>query len=204
MTKADKTRLARLLPITGWLTSYQGGWLAPDLLAGLAVWALVVPESMAYAAIAGVPVQYGLYSIPLAVVGYVLFGTSRRLFVGPSSTVAVPSAATVAPLAAAGSDHYIALTAVLALLVGVLYVVLGLFRMGFIARFFAKPVPEGFIVGLGIYMVVGQLYKVVGAPKPEGSTLQAFWHDLTSIADWNWATVAVGTASLGLLFALTR
>lgn len=193
-----------MLPITGWITSYHAGWIAPDMLAGLTVWALVVPESMAYAAIAGVPVQYGLYSIPLAIVGYVLFGTSRRLFVGPSSTVAVLSAATVAPLAAVGSDQYIVLTAVLALLVGVLYVALGLLRMGFVARFFAKPVLEGFVIGLGIYMVVGQLYKVVGAPKPEGTTLQSLWAVVTSMAEWNWTTVVVGAVSLILLFAITR
>ena len=174
------------------------------MVAGLVVWALIVPESMAYAAIAGVPVQYGLYSVPIAVVGYALFGTSKRLFVGPSSTVASLSAATVAPLAATGSTNYIALTAALAILVGVLYVVLGLLRMGFIARFFAKPVLDGFIVGLGLYIAVGQLYKVVGAPKPSGNTVQKFWDVLTSIDEWNGATVIVGAASLVLLFGLAR
>jgi high affinity sulfate transporter 1 len=198
------SRVARVFPIARWLPTYQARWIAPDVLAGVTVWALVVPEAMAYAAIAGVPVQYGLYTIPLAVVGYLVFGTSKRLFVGPSSTVAVLSAATVAPLATAGSDHFIVLTAVLALLVGVLYVVLGLLRMGFIARFFAKPVLEGFILGLGIYMVVGQIYKVVGAPKPSGTTLQALWADITAFAEWNWPTVAVGAASLAVLFALAK
>jgi len=198
------SRLGRVLPILRWLPGYRTAWLGPDVLAGLTVWALVVPESMAYAAIAGVPVQYGLYTVPLAVVGYALFGTSKRLFVGPSSTVAALSAATVAPLAVASSDHFVALTAVLALLVGGLYVLAGLLRMGFIARFFAKPVLEGFILGLGIYMVVGQIYKVVGAPKPSGTTLQALWADLTSISEWNWTTVAVGAASLVVLFGLAR
>jgi len=116
----------------------------------------------------------------------------------------VLSAATVAPLVSAGSDQYIVLTAALALLVGVLYVALGLLRMGFVARFFAKPVLEGFVIGLGIYIAVGQVYKVVGAPKPEGSTLQSLWADFTSIAEWNWTTVAVGVASLILLFVLSK
>jgi high affinity sulfate transporter 1 len=203
MTTTETSRLARVLPVSAWLPGYRAAWFGPDLLAGLTVWALVVPEAMAYAAIAGVPVQYGLYTVPLAVVGYAIFGTSRRLFVGPSSTVAVLSAATVAPVAASGSDHYVVLTAVLALVVGALYVALGLLRMGFIARFFAKPVLEGFILGLGIYMVVGQIYKVVGAPKPEGSTLQALWADITALPDWHGATVVVGAASLVLLFSLT-
>ena len=133
-----------------------------------------------------------------------IFGTSRRLFVGPSSTVAVLSASTVAPLALGGSDQYIALTAVLALLVGVLYVGLGLLRMGFISRFFAKPVLDGFIVGLGLYIAVGQLYKIFGAPKPSGDTIQKFWQVVTSVSDWSWTTTAVGLASLAILFGLAK
>src|SRR5690242_3408725 len=130
-------------PITGWLPRYQKAWFSRDAIAGLTVWALVVPEAMAYAAIAGVPVQYGLYSVPLAVVGYAVFGTSRRLFIGPSSTIAALVAATVAPLAAAMSDEYVALVAALSLLVGVLLIVLGLLRLGWISHFFAKPVLDG-------------------------------------------------------------
>ena len=197
-------RLARYLPFLRWITGYHTRWLGPDAIAGLTVWALVVPEAMAYASIAGVPVQFGLYSVPFAVVGYAVFGSSRRLFVGPSSTVAVLSASTVAPLAASGSDDYIALTAALAILVGVLYVVLGLLRMGFISRFFAKPVLDGFIVGLGLYIAVGQLYKVVGAPKPSGNTAQQLWGVLTDIGSWDWTTTVVGVSALIILFALAK
>ncbi len=175
-----------------------------DAVAGLVVWALVVPESMAYASIAGVPVEYGLYSVPLAILGYAIFGSSKRLFDGPSSTVATLSAATVAPFAAAGSDNFISLTAALALLVGVLYVAFGLLRMGFIARFFARPVLDGFIVGLGLYIAVGQLYKLFGAPKPSGNTVEKFWDVVTSIGDWNWTTTVVGLTSLAILFGLAR
>ncbi|MCJ7439846.1 MAG: sulfate permease [Acidimicrobiia bacterium] len=194
----------KVFPCTRWLGAYRRRWFVPDAVAGLVVWALIVPESMAYAAIAGVPVQFGLYSVPIAILGYAMFGTSRRLFVGPSSTVASLSAATVAPLAATGSTNYIALTAALAILVGVLYIVLGLLRMGFIARFFAKPVLDGFIVGLGLYIAVGQLYKVFGAPKPSGNTVQQFWDVLTSIDEWNSTTTIVGLASLALLFGLSK
>jgi SulP family sulfate permease len=193
-----------IFPVTKWITSYQRRWLARDAIAGLVVWALVVPESMAYASIAGVPVQYGLYSVPLAILGYAIFGSSKRLFDGPSSTVATLSAATVAPLAAAGSDNFIALTAVLALLVGVLYIAFGLLRLGFIARFFARPVLDGFIIGLGLYIAVGQMYKLFGAPKPSGNTVQKFWDVVTSIDDWNWTTTVVGLASLAILFGLAK
>jgi sulfate permease, SulP family len=190
--------------IAGWRRGYQGKWVVPDGVAGLTVWALLVPESMAYAAVAGVPVQYGLYSVPLAVLGYALFGGSRVLFVGPSSTVAVLAASTVAPLAASGSDDYIALVAALSILVGVLYVVFGLFRLGFVARFFAKPVLDGFIIGLGIFIAVGQLHKVVGLPSVSGDTIEKAWNVARHVGGWSLTTTAVGAGALGLLFGLER
>jgi high affinity sulfate transporter 1 len=187
-----------------WRQGYQGRWLLPDGIAGLTVWALLVPEAMAYASVAGVPVQYGLYSVPLAVLGYALFGGSRELFVGPSSTVAVLAASTVAPLAASGSDAYVALIAALSIMVGVLYVAFGLFRLGFVARFFAKPVLDGFIIGLGIFIAVGQLHKVVGLPSVSGDTIEKAWNVVRHVGDWSLTTTAVGAGALVLLFGLER
>lgn len=192
------------LSIAVWRRGYQGRWLGPDVIAGLTVWALLVPEAMAYAAVAGVPVQYGLYSVPLAVLGYALFGGSRQLFVGPSSTVAVLAASTVAPLAATGGDEYIALIATLSILVGVLYVLFGLFRLGFVARFFAKPVLDGFIIGLGIFIAVGQLHKVVGLSSVAGDTIEKAWNVVRHVGDWSLTTAAVGAGALVLLFGLER
>jgi MFS superfamily sulfate permease-like transporter len=110
--------------IPTWLRGYDRRWLAADAIAGLTIWALMVPQAMAYAGIAGVPVQTGLYVMPLAVVGYALLGSSRHLFVGPSATVATLSASSVAVVATAstGSGEYVALTCALALMVGVIYV----------------------------------------------------------------------------------
>ena len=155
MTTRTARGVARWAPVVGWLPKYQRTWLTADLLAGLTVWALIVPESMAYAGVAGVPVQYGLYSVPLAVLGYAVFGSSRQLFVGPSSTVAALSASTIAPIAISSGANPVVLTATLALVVGVLYIAGGLLRLGFVARFFARPVLEGFVVGLGIFIAVG-------------------------------------------------
>jgi sulfate permease, SulP family len=156
-----------------WLRGYDRTWLPVDAMAGLTIWALMVPQAMAYAGIAGVPVQNGLYVMPLAVVGYALLGSSRHLFVGPSATVATLSASSVAVVATAstGSAEYIALTAALTLMVGVIYLAGGVAQMGFVARFFARPVLEGFIVGLGLYIAIGQLPKVVGIEKSSGNTL---------------------------------
>jgi high affinity sulfate transporter 1 len=190
--------------IATWRHGYQAKWLVPDGIAGLTVWALLVPEAMAYASVAGVPVQYGLYSVPLAVLGYALLGGSRELFVGPSSTVAVLAASTVAPLAASGTDAYIALIATLSILVGALYVVFGLFRLGFVARFFAKPVLDGFIIGLGIFIAVGQLHKVVGLPSVSGDTIEKAWNVVRNVGSWSLTTTVVGAGALVLLFGLER
>ncbi|GMU79619.1 MAG: sodium-independent anion transporter [Acidimicrobiia bacterium] len=194
----------RWVPMVEWLPRYRPVWLTADLLAGLTVWALIVPESMAYANVAGVPVQYGLYAVPLAVLGYAIFGSSRQLFVGPSSTVAALSAATIAPLAVSTGANPVALTATLALVVGGLYVVGGVLRLGFIARFFAKPVLDGFIVGLGIFIAVGQLPKLVGVEKSDGNTIRQLLSVIGDVGSWDWLTVGVGVASLIVLVGLDR
>jgi high affinity sulfate transporter 1 len=196
----------KYIPLLDWLPRYDRRLLSRDAVAGITVWALAVPESMAYAGIAGVPVQYGLYAIPLALLGYVVFGSCRQLFVGPSATVASISAVVVGGVAAGSTDasRLVPLSAALALTVGVLYVALGLLRMGFVARFFAKPVLAGFIVGLGLYIAVGQFPKLVGVHKPDGNTVQIFFRTLRELASWNGATVTVGALALAALFALAR
>ena len=192
--------------LPAWLHGYDRAWLPVDVMAGLTIWALMVPQAMAYAGIAGVPVQNGLYVMPLAVVGYALFGSSRHLFLGPSPTVATMSASAVAVVATAstGSAEYIALTASLTLMVGVIYIAGGLARLGFISRFFARPVLEGFIVGLGVYIAIGQLPKLVGITKPSGDTLAVLVDTVADIGSWQWTTLAVGFIALVALFALAR
>ena len=205
---ADATAagLSRFVPITAWLPRYDRSWLRWDVVAGLTVWAIVVPESIAYAVIAGVPVEYGLYAVPLALLGYVVFGGCRQLFVGPSATVASVSAVALGDAAGSSpsASQAVVLSAALALMVGVIYVLLGLARMGFVARFFAKPVLDGFIVGLGLFIAVGQLPHLVGIEKPEGNTVHIFVTTLRDIGSWEWTTVAVGILSLAALFAFAR
>jgi MFS superfamily sulfate permease-like transporter len=155
------------IPIVAWLPNYKRKWLRPDLLAALTVWALLVPEAMAYAGIAGLPPEAGLYAAPLALLGYAIFGTSRQLVVGPSSTVAALSFVVVGSLAETGSEAFITLSAALALLVGLLLVLTGLFKIGFIADFMSKPVLRGFVVGVALTIILGQLSKILGYVRPE-------------------------------------
>ena len=185
-----------------WLTGYQRRWVVADALAGLTLWALVVPEAIAFASIAGVPAQFGLYSVPLAVLGYAWFGSSQRLFVGPSSTIAALTATVVAPLAAASTDNYVLMAATLAILTGVIYLVLAVLKLGFISRLFARPVLDGFIVGLGVFIAVGQLPKVVGIEKPPGNTVQQLVELVREIGSWDRLTVAIGVGSFVALLVL--
>ena len=111
--------LRAFLPILEWLPDYQRAWLRTDLMAGLAVWAMTVPQALAYAGIANVPAVYGLYSVPLAMIAYTIFGTSRTLSVGPESAIAIISAVTVGALVVGEPDEFLALTALLTLIVAI-------------------------------------------------------------------------------------
>ena len=136
-------RIARYVPITQWLPRYQRSFLGADLLAGLAVWAVLVPQAVAYAALAGAPPEAGLATALAAGVLYAIFGTCRELDVGPSSTIAITAAAALAPVAATfPAQEYTALLAALALLTGVVLVVAGALRLGFVAEFLARPGPR--------------------------------------------------------------
>ena len=203
MPPEEKTVLERYLPIVDWLPKYRWGeWLRLDLLAALTVWALLVPEAMAYAGIAGVPPEVGLVTAPLALVGYAIFGSSRHLFVGPSSTVAIISASVVAPLAGSDGELCLVLTIWLAIFTGVFFIGLGLARMGWISNFMASSVLSGFMVGLAIVIAVGQLDKILGVETEGGNVLQELGSMLEQFSDWNWAAVAVGAAALAALFLI--
>jgi high affinity sulfate transporter 1 len=201
----EKRTLKSFFPIVEWLPKYQGSWLRFDVIAALTVWALVVPEAMAYAGIAGMPPEYGLYAAPLALLGYAIFGTSMHLNVGPSSTVAALSYSVVIGLAAAGSEDFISLTIALAIITGILLIIGGLLRMGVLADFFSKPVLAGFIVGVAITIVVGQLDKLLGyEAEAELEFIPEILVLLSEFGMTHWPTLVVGLVSLALLFLIER
>jgi sulfate permease, SulP family len=138
------------VPVFSSLRGYQPAWLRGDLLAGLTVWAVLVPEALAYASIAGVSPVVGLYAAPGALIFYAAFGSSRHLVVGPMAATAALSAAAVGDAAAGHAGTFAALTVTLALTTGVLALAAGLMRLGFVANFISEPVLKGFIVGLAL------------------------------------------------------
>jgi len=186
------------------LRGYRIGWLRADLLAGLSVWAVLVPESLAYAAIAGVPPVVGLYAAVPALVLYAVFGSSRHLVVASMSATAALSASIVGALADGGSSDYVALTCALALVTGLLGIGAGAARLGFLASFISAPVLKGFIVGLALTIMVGQLPKLLGVPKEEGDFFRQLAGVVGQLADVQPATLVVGLAGLGLVLVLRR
>ena len=191
-------------PLFTSLAGYQRSWLTPDLIAGLTVWAVLVPEALAYATIAGVSPVVGLYAAPAALLLYAVFGSSKHLVVGPMSSTAALSAAAVAALAAGGSHDFVALTAGLAIATGVAGLVAGLARLGFLASFISQPVFKGFIVGLAMTIIVGQLPKLFGVPGGSGDFFEKCWDLIKNLPDTQGLTLLVGATSLATVILLRR
>jgi sulfate permease, SulP family len=169
------------------------------------VWALLVPQSLAYATLAGVPVQYGLYTAFAGLLAYPLFGTSRHLVEGPSAAVCAVCAAVIAPLAGAaamGSAKAAPFAAALALLTGAVYVALGLLRMGWVSTFLSKAVMAGFVLGFSIGIIIDQTHTLLGVTAPTDSYVEELWGTIKAVPDTSLQTLAVGGGSLALLLLL--
>ena len=170
-TKKLRRQLNRYVPITAWLPTYPREYLRSDIISGVTVWGVMVPVAMAYAEMAGLPPEVGLYTAFAALLGYAIFGTSRQLKVTTSSTMAVMSAAVVVVMAAGDPARYAALTAALALIVGVILLLAGIARLGFISDFLSKSVITGFVFGLALVIAIGQVPKLLGCPPDRGTSL---------------------------------
>jgi SulP family sulfate permease len=183
---------------------YQRAWLRSDLIAGVTVWAVLVPESLAYATIAGVPPVVGLYAAVPALALYAVFGSSRHLVVASMSASAALSFSIVGDLARSGTADFASLTAALAVVTGVLALVAGLARLGFLASFISEPVLKGFIIGLALTIMAGQLPKLFGVPKGEGDFFRQIGHLVAHLGDTSLPTLVVGVASLAAVLVLKR
>ena len=194
--------LSRYLPILHWLPHYNKSWLSSDIVAGLSVWALMVPQSLGYATISGVPVQYGLYAAAIALIVYAIFGSSRHVVTGPSSTIAAVTGAAVLSVAKVGSSEAIAIVAAITMLAGLLYIILSLLRMGWVSNFLAESVLVGFVFGIGIEVAVGQLKHVTGSHVTGENAWQKLASWIESLSQTSTTTLVVGAAALVILFVL--
>jgi sulfate permease, SulP family len=192
-----------LFPVADWLFHYQKGWLRPDLIAGVTTAAVVIPKAMAYATIAGLPVQVGLYTVLAPMVIYAILGTSRVLSVSTTTTIAVLTGAELGQVVDNGDpSSLVKATAMLAVMVGAVLVLGSLLRLGFIANFISEPVLVGFKAGIGIVIVLDQVPKILGIHFPRGT----FFHNLLAIArgipETSVLTLAVGFAMIALLVGI--
>lgn len=203
--------VGRYVPILDWLPRYDRSWLRFDVIAGLTLWGLVVPEGMAYAGIAGLPPQAGLYTLVVSLLVYALLGTSRHLSVGGTSATAAllassVAAALVASAVATTSDPqtYQAYAAAFVLVTGLVFLLAGIARLGFITQFLSKPVMDGFIVGLAAFVTVSQLNKLFGVEKPDGNTIEKLVGIVRELPDASLTTFVVGALALAALALLPR
>jgi sulfate permease, SulP family len=193
---AVASHVRRWLPVLNWTSAYRRAWLLPDLFAGLALWAVMVPEGMAYAGIVGVPPIMGLYTIVPALIAYALLGTSRQLVVGPDTATGLISALTVGAIAVQGTAAYNALTSTLAVLIGAFFLFFGAMRMGWVATFISTPVMRGFIEGLVYVTIIGQVPHLLGIAGASGNFFTKFWNVVRHLADVSPTPVLTGVLSL--------
>jgi sulfate permease, SulP family len=186
----------RFLPVLDWLPGYRRDWLLPDVMAGLAVWAVMVPEGMAYAGIVGVPPIMGLYTLVPPLVAYALLGTSRLLVVGPDTATGLISALTVGAVAVQGTANFNTVTSTLAVLIGTFFLLFGILRMGWVAAFIPTPVMRGFIEGLVFVTIIGQVPHLLGIEGASGNFFTKLWFLLRHLSDATFAPVLAGTLSL--------
>jgi high affinity sulfate transporter 1 len=198
----EEPLVTRLLPITAEVPHYRVPSARRDLIAGVTVAALAIPSAMAYAEVAGLSPINGLYALLLPVVAYVIFGSSRQLVVGPDGSISTLVGAAIIPLAVIGSAAPSELAAMLALLVAICFGVAWLLRLGWIADYFSRPVLIGYIHGVAVILVIGQLGKLFGLRIAATDPLPQLWEAIHEATDVSGATVAVGATTLTLLFVL--
>ncbi|MDN5790127.1 MAG: SulP family inorganic anion transporter [Micrococcales bacterium] len=192
-------RLRRYAPILDWLPKYDRSRLRADLLAGSVVAALAVPQSLGYAAIAGVPVQLGLYAVPVALIAYAIFGTSRQLVIGPVSTVSVMSGSLVVALHPVDLAQAIAFTTAAAMWAGVFLLIAAQLRIGWVAEFLSKPIVTGFVLGLTLLVILGELPNLLGIPVGRRDVVGRILELIGGFSE-DPRTLALSVAALVMLF----
>lgn len=196
--------LARHVPITRWLPSYPKAAASADLLGGFTLWGMAVPAGIAYAGLAGMPPEAGLYTLLASLTAAALFSSSRHIVIAATSASAAMAASAIAGLAPVDAAAYAGLFATLVLCVGAIFLLAGVARLGFITQFLSRPVMEGFVFGLAVFVIVKQLPKLVGVSGGEGNTVRQLISLLGRIGEWDPLTTVVGIGGIALLLVAPR
>ncbi len=196
--------LTKYLPILEWLPNYNKTDLKGDISAGLTVGVMLIPQGMAYAMIAGLPPIYGLYASTLPLIIYALLGTSRQLAVGPVAMVSLLTAAGIGVLAEGGTETYILLAATLALMVGLIQFLLGVFRLGFLVNFLSHPVISGFTSAAALIIGLNQLKHLMGVNLPRGKVHEILIGAVENFGQINAPTLITGLVGIGLIIGVKK
>jgi SulP family sulfate permease len=196
--------IRRFIPLLGWIRSYDRRWLRSDLIAGIAVAALIVPKNLGYAGIAGIPLQNGLYAAAAGAILYAIFGTSRQISTGPSSSLAAVAASTVLAAGVSGQQDAAILVATTAFVSGVLFLVLAALKMGWISQFLSRAVVTGFLFGAALDVVIGELPKLTGTDTSGENSLQELWSWFGTLGKTHGATLLVGVVALIVVFGVRK
>ncbi len=191
---------ARVFPILEWGRAYSGRILLADLVAAVVVTIMLIPQSLAYALLAGLPAEIGLYASILPLIAYAIFGTSRTLAVGPVAVVSLMTAAAAGAVAVPGSAEYIAAALILAVMSGAILLAMGLLRLGFLANLLSHPVISGFITASGLLIAASQLKHILGIPAGGDNIVEVVSSLAENAALTNPYTLAIGTPALVFLF----
>lgn len=197
--REQKSRLSRYLPVLNWGRAYQKEWLSGDLLAGLIVAIMLVPQGMAYALLAGLPPQVGLYASIVPLFLYGLLGTSRTLAVGPVATVSLLVASGVGQFAEVGTAVYFQYALTLALMVGIIQALMGVFRVGFLVNFLSHPVLAGFTSAAAIVIGFSQIKHLLGIAMPRLEFFDTVVYSVEHLAETNSVTLLIGAGCIAIL-----
>jgi high affinity sulfate transporter 1 len=202
MAQRPTGKFANHLPGLAALSRYDRSWLPSDLIAGTSVAAVAVPIAIAYSQLAGVPPVHGLYASILPLVAYALLGTSRQLILAPDAATCAVVATIVAPLAAGNPDRIIALTMVVSVITGVFCIAAGVARLGFLTNFLARPILTGYLNGIALTIISGQLGKLFGFSVASPGFFGLLWRFVTKLGETHWLTLAIGLGIFALLRVL--
>ncbi|MCB9962230.1 MAG: sulfate permease [Hyphomonas sp.] len=193
-------KLSDYLPILQWGRQYNGQTFANDMIAAVIVTVMLIPQSLAYALLAGLPPQVGLYASVLPLVVYAIFGTSRTMAVGPVAILSLMTAVAAGKVAQQGTPEYLTAAIVLAVISGLMLVVMGIFRLGFLANFLSHPVMSGFVTATGILIAVSQLKYLLGIPVSGRGMIDTLTSIFRHLGEINWPTAAIGGPAVAFLF----
>jgi high affinity sulfate transporter 1 len=196
--------LSSYLPITKWARNYNKDWLRPDIIAGITVGAFTIPEVIAFVSLANLPPEVGLYSAMVALLVYMVFGSSRQLSMGPTSTLSILVGATLGSLMIPNISQYLMIVSIIAVAAGVLALISWALKMGFIVKFISKTVLTGFLAGIALFIASGQLPKLIGIPGTSGNFFDRIYYILININQTNIYTLAIGLGGIIFLYVATK